>query len=366
MDLKLWTSVAMIIGMVIGAGILGLPYAASEVGYINSIVLLVIAAASVCLTMLYVAEIAIVTKKNYQLPGLVDKFLGKTAGSLLFISFVLGVYGSTIAYLTAGGNLISQLFNINQFLAKFLYFVLVYMLVYKGLKTVAKTNLIIGIFMVALIYSLSISLLPQVNTANLESAGYDNMLLAFGVILFACLGSNIIPEVANYMKDDRKKIIKAIIIGTLVYFSVYFLFITSFLGSYGSSLKDVATDNLVGSRYILGTMFALFSMTTSFLANSVMLKDSLLEDYKIKNKTLATVGAIMVPFFITIAVQPGFVEALALTGVYVATIQGVLLSLTVIRARKKYKFRAVPMGNLPLYFLIVVYVALFIIQTISL
>lgn len=80
----------MIIGVNIGSGILSLAYSARFGGWPILAMWLVIGGVLVTASMLYVAEVALRTKKILQLPGLAERYLGNT-GSVLIFGSILNV-----------------------------------------------------------------------------------------------------------------------------------------------------------------------------------------------------------------------------------------------------------------------------------
>jgi tyrosine-specific transport protein len=356
---KLIISIAMIVGLVVGAGVLGIPYAVSQVGFFLGISLIIFSAFVVFLNMLYVAELTLFCRPIYQLPGLVREYLGKKAGWVLFISFVISVYGATTAYLVGSSQIITSLFGLDINLSMIIYFSIIFVLVTLGLGVVAKSQLVLGLIKVGLVIILSLFLLPQTDLQNITTFNPTFILASFGVALFASLGTTIVPEVAKYLKEDKKKMVKSITFSSIITTTIYVVFALAFVGTFGSQILEVATQSLSGIVYIFGSFFALTSMTTAYLAQGIIFKDSLLEDYNLKNKLLAAIIACFPSFLTAVFINPGFVDIISFTGVYVASINGILVSLAVIKARKKHYIRLVPFGNIPLYFLIVLFSFIF-------
>lgn len=69
--------VALIFGTNIGAGILSLPYAGKNGGFLALVIALLIAGTLTTISMLYVAEVSLRTKQPLQLSGLAEKYLGQ-------------------------------------------------------------------------------------------------------------------------------------------------------------------------------------------------------------------------------------------------------------------------------------------------
>lgn len=61
--------------MVIGAGILGIPYVVAKAGFLTGLLDLIIIGLAVLVLNLYVGEIMLRTKEDHQLTGYAEKYL---------------------------------------------------------------------------------------------------------------------------------------------------------------------------------------------------------------------------------------------------------------------------------------------------
>ena len=84
--LTFWEAAMIIVGANIGAGILGLAYSSRKAGWPILLMWLIIAGVFTTVSMLYVAETTLRTKKPMQLPGLAERYVGKLGAVLVFIS----------------------------------------------------------------------------------------------------------------------------------------------------------------------------------------------------------------------------------------------------------------------------------------
>lgn len=78
--LTFWEAAMIIVGANIGAGILGLAYSSRKAGWPILLMWLIIAGVFTTVSMLYVAETTLRTKKPMQLPGLAERYVGKLGG----------------------------------------------------------------------------------------------------------------------------------------------------------------------------------------------------------------------------------------------------------------------------------------------
>ncbi|GAI14239.1 unnamed protein product, partial [marine sediment metagenome] len=101
---RLIRATAVLIGTVIGAGIFGLPYAFAKVGYIPGLFYLLVFAVVFLITNLCYGEVVLRTKDELEMPGYVQRYLGKWGKWLIAISLILGIYGALIAYVIGVGG----------------------------------------------------------------------------------------------------------------------------------------------------------------------------------------------------------------------------------------------------------------------
>ncbi|MDK2854494.1 MAG: tyrosine-specific transport protein [Thermococcaceae archaeon] len=105
-------ALAVLIGTQIGAGVLGLPYAAKEVGLIPSILVLV----GVMLLMLFTARIILYFSAKMggaQLSTVAKKMLGRGGGLVMLISLTFMSFGALLAYIAGMGNVFAALFGVS-------------------------------------------------------------------------------------------------------------------------------------------------------------------------------------------------------------------------------------------------------------
>ena len=81
-------AVAVLMGTIIGAGILGIPYAIMQSGFLIGLIHLIVIGAIVLLITLYLGEISLRTAKNHQLTGYAEKYLGKKGKLIMTLSLL--------------------------------------------------------------------------------------------------------------------------------------------------------------------------------------------------------------------------------------------------------------------------------------
>lgn len=111
------------LGMIVGAGILGIPYAFARAGIFYGLLNLVVVGIFVTIINLQIGEISLRTNGKHQLTGYAEKYLGKFGKELMAFAMVLGIYGAMIAYLIGSGDTLSSLFGGNPLFYTLIYFI---------------------------------------------------------------------------------------------------------------------------------------------------------------------------------------------------------------------------------------------------
>ena len=81
-----------LIGTIVGAGFLGIPYVVSKSGFTLGLIHMMIIGIVITLTMLYLGEIIQRTRSSHQLPGYAERYLGKEGKRLMSFSVSFGIF----------------------------------------------------------------------------------------------------------------------------------------------------------------------------------------------------------------------------------------------------------------------------------
>jgi tyrosine-specific transport protein len=359
--LLLFEAIATLVGTIIGAGILGIPYVISKAGFWTGILDILILGFVVLLLYLYLGEIVLRTKGFHQLPGYAEKYLGKIGKKLMVFSAVFGNYGALIAYIIGVGAALAAIFGGQPLAYSIVFFCIVSLIVYLGLKAVSESELIMLPIVVSIILLVTVLSIKQLDISNFTSFNLSQILLPYGVILFAFLGAPAIPEMREELIKNEKLLKKAIIIGALIPIVAYLLFATAVVGVSGISTTELATIGLgikMGEyMVIIGNLLAIATMTTSFLTLGLALKEMYLLDYKM-NEVLAWSITVFIPLIIAISGITTFIKVIGLVGVFAGGLEGTLIILMALKAKKLGKRK--PEYSMPInWFIAAILIALF-------
>src|SRR3989344_4255301 len=163
---KTFTAVCIVIGTIIGAGFLGIPYVAMQSGFTIALFHLIIVGIIITLSMLYLGEVILRTKEPHQLIGYAEKYLGKRGKKLMSFSLIFGIYSALTAYLIAQGESWSYLLFSNashSLAAGLLFWFFLSIFVYFGLKALEEAEPLVVSLIAILIASIAVFIFHKID-----------------------------------------------------------------------------------------------------------------------------------------------------------------------------------------------------------
>jgi tyrosine-specific transport protein len=345
-------SVTVIIGTIIGAGVLGLPFAFARAGFFTGLLILIII--SFCMTMagLFWGEIALRTKEVHQLSGYAEAYLGKAAKHAQGLSLLLGMYGALLAYTIGLGNILNVAFGGSELIWSLAIYILLSSLAFKGISVLQRAELFISLFIIVSITALIVLASSSAELANLNTFSLSNLLLPYGAILFACSGMMAIPEAREVLAEAKQeKLLKrSIIIGNLIPALFYLLFVMAVIGVTGTATTEIATIGLSATigpvALVLGSIFAFSAMSSGFLALGTALTEVCEYDYKL-NKFESALISFAPPLLLFLFGIRDFFAVISIAGAVSVGLSGILGVLVYWQAKKKGQRK--PEFSLPNY-----------------
>jgi len=114
-----------LLGVMIGAGIFGLPYVVAKAGIIPGLFYFLVLGGVVLLLHLFFGEIVLRTQGKHRLIGYAQRYLANPGKILITCSTILGISGTLLAYVILGGNFLKIIFS--SFLSwSFFYWALIF------------------------------------------------------------------------------------------------------------------------------------------------------------------------------------------------------------------------------------------------
>jgi len=362
MNKKFWATTFTLTGTIIGAGILGLPYVFAKAGFLAGLFWLIVLGAVMIFTNLALGEITLRTRGRHQLAGYAKKYLGKTAGRVMFLAMIFGVYSALLAYLIGESESISRLipWNVSPLILAVAFWVIMTLLLREGLKGLKKIETYGVLAIIAIVVGIFIRFLPQIELSNLSTFNGAAFAAPIGVVIFAMLGFTSIPELRKEIHGNERLFKKAIILGSVIPIILYVLFSAVFVGVLGNSVTEVATLSFGPIITLLG----IFTMFTSFFVLSYSLRDTFKYDFKASGK-MNFIFTSLIPLVLYFLVAKfkiaSFATILGIGGVISGGITGILILLINRRAKKTTRNGKDPEILVPMdYFLIIIIAIIFI------
>ncbi|MBU0929490.1 MAG: hypothetical protein KJ623_00265 [Nanoarchaeota archaeon] len=339
MKKEVFRAAATLMGAIIGAGILGIPYVVAKSGFLTGLFDIIFLGVMMLILNLYLGEIVLSTKENHQLTGYAGKYLGKNGKYLMFISVLIGDYGALIAYLIGAGFSLKAIFGGNPILWSFVFFFIAAFLVFRGIKKISFSELIVCSLILLIVVVLGFLSVIHIDINNLTTFNPSNMFIPYGVIIFAFMGLLAIPEAKEILYKDKKELKKAILIGSIIPIIIYSLFALIIVGVTGVNTTEIGTiglgDYLGSTALVLGNLFAIFAMFTSFLALGLAMKETYKFDFKL-SEDLSFFLAMLIPLglFLILRNVATFTKVLNFAGVFAGGLAGLLVLGMTFKAEK--------------------------------
>ncbi len=273
----------IIVGHGVGAGILSVPYLASHNSFRETVFILTFAYLVALVLHLIIAELSY-NNNGAQFVKCFDSelFAGKIKTVLTWTAFILlgvSVIVNVSAFLTGAAAVFAQWFGLPDFVGILIFYVLGAGVVFIGMKLVGICEKYAVIAMVVVMGVIFVATLMR-GTEALPTGwrGFNNALALFGMISFSLSAVMSTPQVVKGLGGDKKRIRSSIALGLAVNASLIFLItLTTLLGTGGDVSEEGAFVDLArrfgGWVAVVGYVFTLLALATSFWANTLNLRD---------------------------------------------------------------------------------------------
>ena len=363
-SLTFWEGAGIIVGHGVGSGVLAVPYLASRNSW-QSFVLIIVVAYLVNLILHYmIAELSlnngggqfITIFENELFKGKIGKYLSWGAFAIMGFSVLVNIAG----FISGGGAVFSSWFGLPVWASQLLYFIICSLVVYSGMKAVGIFEKISVFSMLGVVFILFFSVMKGEKEAlPSHFVASSNILALYGMVAFALSAVMSVPQVVKGFDGNPRKIKASIAAGTLI--NVLLIVVITFMtlvGSGSSITQDGAlvdlSRKLGGWVGIIGYIFSLLALSTSFWANSLNLRDIVSEKTGLSRKK-SWIAATMPCLILALLGLEGFVGFTRISGVIqVITGIGVIFAYHLSRKRIGKSPICSFFGTIPFQILVVV------------
>jgi amino acid permease len=341
--LSFWEATSIIIGHGVGAGILTVPYLAAHNSLRELLLILGLCYLFNLLLHLIIAELSY-NNDGAQFIACFDRelFSGKLKKILTWAAFALlglSVIFNVSAFLTGAANVFEEWFGLPRALGMLLFYVIGAGVVFFGLKlvgicekfSVAAMVLVVGLLLV-------FTLRSDTQPLPVGFRGLNNALALFGMISFSLSAVMSTPQVVKGLQGDKARIRGSIAAGLGINAGLILLVTLTTLLAAGEQISDKGalvdlSAHLGGWVRIVGYIFTLFALATSFWANTLNLRDIIHEQTK-WNEKLSWLAASLPCFLIAVLSVASFVDLARFASiVQVVTGLGVIVAYALSRKR---------------------------------
>ena len=281
--LSFWEAASIIIGHGVGAGILTVPYLAAHNSLRELLLILGFCYLFNLLLHLIIAELSY-NNDGAQFISCFDRemFAGPLKTVFTWAAFLLlglSVLFNVSAFLTGAANVFAEWFALPRVAGMLLFYVLGAGVVFFGLKLVGvceKYSVAAMVLVVAVL--LAAALRGETKPLPTGFRGVNNALALFGMISFSLSAVMSTPQVVKGLSKDKKRIRRAIALGLGLNAGLILLVTITTLLAAGEGISDKGalvdlSGALGGWVRIVGYVFTLFALATSFWANTLNLRD---------------------------------------------------------------------------------------------
>lgn len=309
MSSKLVGGTLLVVGTTIGAGMLALPIATAQLGFVGSIGLLLTCWAIMTACAFLFLEVNLLLPPNSNLVSMAGATLGRTGQAVTWIVYLVLLYTILSAYIAGGGDLFHYLLTTSGIqvslpTASVLFTFLFGLVVYFGIRSVDYVNRGLMFGKLGALILLIILMVPFVSSPHLldgsfkyftSTASITTTATAFGCIM-------IIPSLRTYFDGDVKMLRKAIFIGTLIPLICYIGWdmvimgiiplegtpgLKAILQSSSSNSDLISAISVILHKNVVTTLAKFFTsicMATSFLSVSLSLSDFLADGFNLRKQ----------------------------------------------------------------------------------
>ncbi len=342
--LLVWQSSSVIIGTVIGAGILGLPFAFAQSGFLTGLLVLVLIGACILMLSIFFGEITLRTKTNHQLTGYTELYLGKSAKHIEALLLLFGMFSALLAYMIGLGQILSTLLGGSATLWSILSYAVLTVFVTWGLGIIKRIEFVISFIFLGLLFILAAIATPHIDSSAWQGFDWHNFFIPYGAILFACTGMVAIPEAKMVLHAQKAErfLLSTILIGNIFPVLLYACFTAIVLAVTGAHTTEIATiglSNIVGPAALaIGSLFAIAAMSSSFMTLGTAVSGIFQFDYHIKHGH-ALIITLAVPLIFFIFGVRDFFSIVSTAGALTVGLTGIITLITFWRARAHGKRR---------------------------
>lgn len=365
MSIKLLQSIFLIVGTAIGAGILALPITTVASGFWGSALALFVAWVFMTVAAGFMLNARLLFADDIDISTMSTELLGMPAKVVIELCYLALLYALICLYVTVGSNWMADIiadasgFQMTTIQSQALFVGVLALLIFSGVGRLTLVNKIVTVTMMLLLVMIMMLSFPKVNVGHLQAYQLSTLPGIMPMLLTTFGFSIVIPSMATYLKNDRRKLSQALIAGSSIILITYICWnLTAFgvVGVHEEGLLQYTRSADKGTEVIkalgsiveipaftqVGFGFMVTALVSSSFGVGLCLFAYLKDTLPIDNQNTKPVVAILlgfVPPVILLQLFPaGASSILSFAGIFVAAILGIMPSAMVLS--QSYQSRA--------------------------
>ena len=333
---------AVLVGTMVGVGVFGIPFAFTKAGFwVGFSFLIFIGFITILLNLMY-GEIVLRTHEKHQITGYTDKYLGIWFKRSIFFSVSLSLYSALLAYIIIAGdflnNIFSSVFYASPATYSLIFFFILSILVLIGIRRISLVELFLVVLYAVVILLILIIGANKIDSINFNGIQREFWFLPYGVLLFAFAGFSAVPIQRDILKNQENYLRPSILLAVILTGVLYLVFAFIVVGISGSVTTPDAISGLyefLGSKIILlGSIFGILAVSTSFLMLGSAFLDMFNLDYNVSRKW-AWFLVVAPPLVLFLGGLRTFIDIISLAGSVAIGLEGIVLTFVYIKSKSK-------------------------------
>lgn len=347
MDFKLIGSILLIVGTSIGAGMLALPIATAQVGFMGAVLQLIFCWLIMTLSAFLILEVNLRLPQNSNLITMAGATIGPFGQVLSWLTYLLLLYSLLCAYIAGGSDLFHSFlksvgfsYSLSPTTTTILFTLILGIIVFYGIRAVDYANRGLMLIKFIAFFLLIFLLAPHVTPEKLSAGNLQHITSATALtVTITSFGfSPIVPSLRVYFAGNIRKLKIAVLIGSIIPLICYIAWDAVIMGvlplhgdnglvailhsnNQTSELVRTLTSAVQTNQIAFSTkLFTAVCMVTSFLGVSLCLTDFLADGLSMEKKGLnnffINILTFLPPIAIVVFFPNVFVSALEYAGIY--------------------------------------------------
>ena len=247
-----------------------------------------------------------------------------------FLAF--SVLCNVASFITGSAAVFTSWFGLPSWAGMLIYYVIAGLVVFFGMKIVGiceKYSVLAMVIVIGILFVRTVT--AQTNALPSSFIAATNSVALYSTVAFSLSAVMSVPQVVKGVAGDRKKIIGAIAAGTGI--NAFLIIVVTFMTLIGAGQAITKNGALVdlsatlgGWVSIVGYVFSLLALSTSFWANTLNMRDIIAEQTKWNLKLcwlLATLPCLVLALFgmssfVGFARLAGIIQVLTGIGIIIA------------------------------------------------